>query len=496
MTSAPLPTEPVLERAVRGYRTTLVSQAIRLLCKVASVVVLARLVSPADHGRFAMASSIFACLALFRDVGLATATVQTRDLSAVQLDTLFWAHLSLGFILTLIGLGLAPVAAQFYGTAAVAPLLMTMSIAFLFIGAGGFVRSQLYRQLHFDRANRLETIAAVTGTVAMILAGLAGAGAYAFVIFLLVSEGVATALAWKAQDWRPTRRPAWDSLRGLLRTGRDVTVHQGLGYALQQLDTIAIGHWFGAYPLGLYNRANQLLALPSFFVVGPLGQIMLATLSRLRPDSPEFGRHAWSTVTAIGHFVLPLFAVCIVLPAETVRLVLGPQWPEAAPLVRVLAIGGVAAAISSLSYAINVALGRTIRLVGAAAVTLPFTALAIWVGARHGVLGIATGIAVVNVLIAVPRLAWLLRDLPDGFRGFCAALIGPLCVMGVAIIGLGCASGLLSENTHWAVRLSSAIAGGAAAVGLAVLVSPTLRRQFSAAFKILPSRTSFTDKPS
>src|SRR5690606_31675451 len=108
-------------------------------------------------------------------------------------------------------------------------------------------------------------------------------------------------------------------------------------------------------------------------------------------------------------------------------------------------------------------------------ITLPFTMLAIWLGAKQGVLGIATGVAVVNVMLAMPRLAWLLRDLPGGLRGFFAALIGPFYAMGVSMLGLGCASAWLGESTHWAVRLSTAIAAGAAAVGLAALLSSTLR---------------------
>lgn len=482
---------PPLASTRSSYRTTLLSQAVRVLCKAASVLTLARLVAPADHGLFAMAASVFYLLALFRDAGLGQAAVQAPTLDRVQMNTLFVVHLALGAVLALALLAAAPLAARFYAAPPLVPLMAAMSLAFVVIGAGAFVRPQLARELRFDTINFLETASAVAGTAAMIAAGLAGAGAYSFVVFLLVSELVATILAWRALRWRPDAPPVWPSLRPLLPTGAAILVHQVVTYVLQQLDTIVIGRRFGAFPLGLYNRAGQLLALPYLYVAAPLGQVLLATLSRLPPSTPEFVRHAWETVTVVAHLVLPLFAVCIVLPEETVRLVLGPQWPGAAPLVRVLAIGGAAAAITSLCTAVNIALGRTPRLATSAAVALPLTALAIWFGSAHGVLGVATALTVLNVLLAPLRAWWLLRDLPGGLRGFLHALRGPLVTSVAAAAGLWLGHAAAGNSPLWLARLAAGLAGGAGAVALAALILPFLRREWLMALDYLPRRPSF-----
>src|SRR3954462_9496383 len=68
--------ESTLTRAASGYRATLVSQGVRLACKIVGVVVLARLVSPAEHGVFAMAASVMFFFVLFRDFGLTAAAIQ------------------------------------------------------------------------------------------------------------------------------------------------------------------------------------------------------------------------------------------------------------------------------------------------------------------------------------------------------------------------------------------------------------------------------------
>lgn len=483
-TSAASPPDPLWRQTAVGYRATLLTQSARILCKVVSVVALARLVSPEDHGRFAMAATVFGLFSLFRDWGLGTATVQARSLDAIQSTTLCWVNIVLGVA---VGAGCflsAPLAARFYA-APIDDLVRAMSLAFVLLGVGGFVRPRLYRELQFAQANAIETVSVVVGTAAMLGVGLAGGGAWAFVTFLLVSEFVSTALAWRAQTWRPAGRPRLGSLRELLRTGGAVTVHNAIAFALQQVDTIAIGRLFGSRALGVYNRANQIIALPNLYVAAPLGQVLLASLSRASGDSSA--RHQARGVNGIGHLVLPLFAVPIVLPAETVRLVLGPQWPEAVALMPVLAVAGAAAAISSMAYAVNVAAGRADRLVSAGLATLPVIAGAIWVGASRGVYGIAASIAAANVLLLVPRSWWLLRGMPGGFAAFYGALIGPVISLALAALGLAAATAAFG-NVHWAIRLTVGLAGALATLGLAALVSARLRNEWRSAGELIPRR--------
>ena len=480
-------TRPMLERASRGYRSMVTTQGIRLLCKVISVVVIARLVSPTDHGLFAMASSIFALLALFRDGGLGTAAIQAHQLDAAQRNTLFWVHLLLGGALALITLAVASGAANFYASPEVANLLKTMSCAFILIGAGGFMRSKLYRDLQFQDANRSETISAVISTIVMLTAAWLGAGAYAFVLFLIVSEGTATALAWRYQVWRPSGFPQWRSIRPLFRTGKNLTLHQLIEALLLQLDTLALGRWFGAYPLGLYNRAAQLITLPANYMVAPLGQVMLATLSRLTAQSTEFKRHAWGTVTAVAHLTLPLFALCLILPEITVRIVFGPQWLSVAPVIQILAFGGIGVMITSLAYAITVAMGHAHRLVVSSAIALVTTAVAIAIGIRYGMIGVATGVALSSLLMAPARVWWLLHELPGGVGEFFRALKGPALAMSVFSLGVFSVSFFMSDSSwHWFIQFVAALGGGIVAVGLLGVLSPTLRSEWNATWQLLP----------
>ena len=468
---------------------------VRIGCKAISVLVLARLLTPAEHGLYAMGATVFLFLFIFRDLGLGTAVVQTAELNRTQFTTLFWAHALLGILFMGAALIAAPLAARFYATPAAGPLLATMSLAFLVMGLGGLPRAMLARELRFQELNFVETTAAVAGTVVMLAAGATGAGAYTFVIYLLFSEALITLLAWRVCRWRPQGRPDWAGLRELARTGQHLTGYLGLNYALTQVDTFILGRVMGAHVLGLYSRAGQLLALPNVHVAGPMTQVALAAFSRLEKDVVEFRRQALVTATVIAHLVLPPLAVCVAVPDEIVRVILGPQWPEAVPMLRWLAVSAGIFTATSLSYSINVAAAQSRRLAVSVAGALPFTLLGVWLGLPYGATGVAAALAGVNFALAGPRLWWVLQGSPLHVRDFLGALAGPIVVAGA--LGAGLTAGRAATlHDAWPVRLLAASAGGTAGVVLLALAWSRLRAEWREVWAYLPGTGSFTIPPS
>src|SRR4030042_2409282 len=80
------------ERSVRSGAITLTDQLFTVGITMASVIVLARLLTPEDYGSGAMVTAITGFVNLFRELGLSSATIQSRNISHDQLSTLFWVN--------------------------------------------------------------------------------------------------------------------------------------------------------------------------------------------------------------------------------------------------------------------------------------------------------------------------------------------------------------------------------------------------------------------
>ncbi len=475
--SSPVPEPPAtLARAASGYRAALLSHAVRVLCKFAGVVILARLVSPAGHGHFAMAAAAFFFLTLFRDLGTTTAAIQAPDLDEGRMTALWRLNAGLGLGLAAAAFVAAPAVAAGFAEPAVTPLLRTMSLGLVLAGLNAWPRTLLARDLRFAELNRLETAGAVAGTAAMIGVAAFGAGAQAFVAFLVVSEFVMLVAARRVCRWRPRAPADWSGLRPLLRTGLPLTGTQLLQFGQQQLDTVLLGRWFGAAPLGHYNRAGQLLLQPATHLAAPFCQVLLAALSRLGPADPAFAAHLRATAGAIAYLTLPVAAACFALPGEIIHLLLGPGWPDAAPPLAWLSVSAAASFLTATVHPVCVASGHADRLVGLAALALPVTVIGLWLGRAHGPAGLAAGLAAAQVALLVPRLRAATRGTSVRWRDYAGAFAAPLGVAAVLVLGLR-AGRTVAESEGVPLRLAAAGAGGALAVGLAFAASARLRRE-------------------
>lgn len=466
--------ETAHDRVTQGYRSTLLSHFVRVCCKVVSVTVLARLVAPAEHGLFAMAASLTLVLVLFRDLGLGTAAIQASHLSEVQKSTLAWAHAVIGVILSITAVLLAPGVAAFYHEPRVEPVVVACSLGLLLIGLNAWPRVLLMRDMRFGELNRLETLAAVVATMAMVVAGAAGAGAFAFVVFLLVSESIILVEAWRVCGWRPRHLPRWHSLQPLWRSGAGVTAQQVLVFLQRQAEIVFVGRWFGAHPLGNYSRPAQLLAMPATHMAGPLAQVLLATLSRTEPRDPQFLRQLQLGTNLILHLTLPVVMLCFALPHEVVRLVLGPEWLDAAPLLRWLALAAGAGFLAAPMQATAVALHRTSRLGCIEAATLVLVVGGIVAGRPHGPEGIAAGVAAALLVSIGPRWYWLMRGTDVRVRSLVRAAMRPVIVNTVGAIAAMAAVAAVDSH-EWPTHLAVGAFSAAAAMGIACLGWPALR---------------------
>src|ERR1041384_3933880 len=96
-------------RSVRGGVATLIGQGGTFVLNLGGTAVLARILSPRDFGLLAMVATFTRLIDQLKDMGLAGATVSKKELSAAQVNYLFWLNAALGGAAALAALGAAPI---------------------------------------------------------------------------------------------------------------------------------------------------------------------------------------------------------------------------------------------------------------------------------------------------------------------------------------------------------------------------------------------------
>jgi hypothetical protein len=101
-------------KSVVGGVAAVSAQGAKFALQTATMMVLARLLSPEDFGLQGMVVVVTGFLGFFRDAGLGSATVQRLEVTREQTSTLFWINVAVGAILATLCAALAPLVAAFY----------------------------------------------------------------------------------------------------------------------------------------------------------------------------------------------------------------------------------------------------------------------------------------------------------------------------------------------------------------------------------------------
>ena len=396
----------ISRKSVRGGAATFAAQLVTICLQLLSTVILARLLGPEEYGILGMAASVTTFAAVFRDLGLSSATIQSKELNQQQLSALFWINVSAGAALTLLVAGAAPLVARFFQREELLGVTMALSLTFVINSCGTQHGALLSRRMMFGKRAIATIVGAVVGLVVAVGFALRGAAYWALVTSSIASSLTTTILLWWAAAWRPGPPSGISGVSSQLKFGANITAFEFVNYFARNFDSILIGRVWGADALGLYSRAYQLLMFPITNLRGPIQAVAFPAMSQLQCHGEEYRRYYRNVVALLALFSMPVSCFLGVAADLVVRVVLGEAWGGVAPVFSVLAVTAFIQPCSSLSGLVCMSLGSGTRylrmgIAGAAIATLGFVC-----GIPWGPVGVASAYAVTTYLGLVPFCMW------------------------------------------------------------------------------------------
>ncbi len=393
------------------------SQLARIGSQIASVTLLARLLSPADYGLLAIATIFTNFASLFRDFGTGSALIQKEALSEGVKTSVFWLNIALGLLICVLLMGASGWVARFYGSPALVPVLCLLALSFPLNCSSIVHQALLERASEFKKIAAIESVAVVLALVAAVSAALAGLGVYSLVLQLLVLAVVQGGLLWWQSPWRPSPRPRWDGLREIAGYSSNVSLFQFVNYFARNADSFIIGKLLGPAVLGLYSVAYRLMLFPvqnmSYVVARAVFPLMSQTHQRGEALADVYLR----SLGVITFGSAPVMAALFFFREPTIAVVFGAKWAGAEALLAWLAPTGFFQSVLSTSGSVFLATGNAGRMLRYGLIGSVLQVLAFWFGIRFGLEGLVQAYllaTVLNLLLTMHAVLGVARaDLRD-----------------------------------------------------------------------------------
>lgn len=322
-------------------------------------MILARLLTPSDFGVIGMMAIFIGLSLAFVESGFPFALIQRRDLSEIDISSVFFFNIFMGLLCGVLLCLAAPWIASFYHMPVIKPLTWLIA-ANLFIGSFGSVQNALLtKALNFKKICIISISSTIiSGSVALFLAWRQF-GVWSLAIQTIVATTITTLLLWTLSSWRPRLIFSTLSIRNLFKYSSFILFTVLADVLYTRLNTMVIGKWYSAQDLGYYTRADQTQQLPGGLISRIISRVAFPIFAAAHEDKSLLKAGLQKAITTIMFITIPISLGLVVTAKPLVLILFGNQWVPCVPYLQILCIGGVFIPFDHLNMNVLAAQGHS-----------------------------------------------------------------------------------------------------------------------------------------
>lgn len=391
---------------------------------ILKVIVLARILSPADFGILGVALLVTTWVQYFSELGFSAALIHKRGDIRSYLNTAWTIQLIRSAAIAGLVVLAAPLVGWAFNEASAVAVLQVLALQIVLQGLVNPAVVYLRKELDTRREFVWRAAGVVAGLAVGIPAAFALRNVWALVLSLLAAAAADTLASYWVKPYVPSLQVDWAKARELARFGRWIFSFRAVGFFTGHLDSLLVGKLLGAPALGVYQMGLQLAVSPIATVGVHLHGVMFPAFATMEDDRGR--RFAFLRALAIvSSIVVPVGLFLTVFGEFVVTLVLGQAWAGAGPLIRILAWVGVMKALTIVVSAFLLATGRPDLDFRASLPKLVILALFLYPAASaYGLPGVAVVLVAGTLVAFLYQIVLLLRAVACSPRHLVRSLRG------------------------------------------------------------------------
>jgi O-antigen/teichoic acid export membrane protein len=378
-----------------------------------TLIVLTRLLTPADFGLVAMAMTAVFIVEAITEVPLSTALLRVAHPSRAMFQTAFTiALLRGGVVLALLALVSVPLSMVFERSELVA-LTCTLALAPTLRGLVSPGMARFARNLDFSREFLLDVVAKACSLTIAVGVGLLTGSYWALAAATITSSAALMVVSYVIAPIRPRLTLAeWSQFRDLVTWS---TASQFFSAINWQLDRLIMPKFATAAQFGSYVAAGDLTAIPHQALVQPLSRPMMAALGTAGQDVASLRRKHLMFSRAFVILLVPILLFLAAASDLIVGVVFGTKWSMAALmlfwLALIAAIGVMALPVAALAMTTHNTHLNAVRLGVELSVKAPLMIIGAYAVGIPGVLASQGAAAVAGTAVAI-HFVWRMIGVP------------------------------------------------------------------------------------
>ncbi|RGP41509.1 Teichuronic acid biosynthesis protein TuaB [Altererythrobacter insulae] len=463
---------------------------LQLAISLGLVIIVSRLLPPAEIGAYLIASAVMILVMPIRDFQLQSYVMQLKIIDSAALRPavlIAWLSFAASLIIVLFSAVIFDLA---YPDNAIAICLVIMSVSLVSRPFALLPMSLLARELRYGTIAWIQltgAVAKVVVTLSLIASDLGAAAlAWGYVAELAVEM---TSIAFVEAKYR-FFVPAKSGVGEVVSFAAPFTAANLVLTISLAAIPIIIGGFLGLASSAFFNRARTVTQFFRSNVEGAVHQIVLQRFATLKSEQSLLRKEYVRSIVLLTAISWPSLAWIFVTAEPFTLLLFGPRWQQTAVLMQGLAVAGAFYSLTAFSRQLHAAMYDTTLLFKRDAwLQLPLL-IAVIVAAQYNLVMVVVAIACVTFFAMLVHLVLLKRHLDLDIK-YLVVSVAPSALLAVLVwvatsLFAGQQSGIGGEGRL--IALSTVAAGVTWAAALYLTRHPLLAeaREFVKAWRNSP----------
>lgn len=309
-----------------------------MVLQLASTVIIARVLTPAEIGIFGIAAVFSTLASMFRDFGVGEYLIQERELTKERIASALTLNITVSWLMAAAMYLGSPAVASFYANDGVGEVMRVQAIGFLLVPFGAVTMAWFRRELNYTPILMCNVGGNVTSFAVSVGLALMGHGYMSLAWATVAAIAVTVTMSVL---YRPGWFPRWPSLQHfweVFHFSKFASLVYIVGQVGKGSPEMIIGRVQGVADVAMFSRANGLVEMFNRLAMRPVMMVcmpMYARADHANQSVAEVYVRSVSYLTAVGW---PFLAFLGIASFSAIRIVYGPQWDIAIPLAKILCL--------------------------------------------------------------------------------------------------------------------------------------------------------------
>ena len=347
------------DKAVKGIAWNTIQSLTNKSISFLFLIIMARLLLPADYGMVGMLAVFIAISEAFIDCGFGQAIIRKQDRTRVDESTVYYFSIIASCICYLIIFIIAPYVAKFYNMPELCALLRFLGLKIVIASFSTMQVLKYTIELNFKTPAIIKVSSNLLSGIIGIYFAKVGYGPWALAIQQVLLATFNSIFFIVISKWRPILKFSMDSFHEMFSFGSKLLGARLLNIIYANISAIFIGKAYSSEELGLYSKGNEMASYPSDILYGIVSTVSYPLLCTLQDDIERLSQAYRKVIRTIGFVVYPVMTIVCVLAEPIILTLFGEKWVDSAMYMALLCYPFMIVPICGANFSLLQVAGRS-----------------------------------------------------------------------------------------------------------------------------------------